>query len=110
MLNMEELIHSRINSAVELRRRLGLPSADTNVYRLVNSEGDRHVRTHYLASSNILSSSLECNGFFLIKLTTGIVGLLHFLVLAAMIVLHQESYHLLVVVKQPVYLVAGCQG
>ncbi|KAF8783794.1 hypothetical protein HU200_000232 [Digitaria exilis] len=40
-LNMERLLEARISSAVDLRRRLGLPSADTNAYRLINSEGDR---------------------------------------------------------------------
>ncbi|CAN1263076.1 Ribosomal RNA large subunit methyltransferase I [Linum perenne] len=40
-LNMENLLQSRIAEAVELRRRLGLPSHQTNAYRLVNSEGDR---------------------------------------------------------------------
>ncbi|MED6114347.1 hypothetical protein PIB30_079427 [Stylosanthes scabra] len=40
-LNMEELLGKRINEAVELRRRLGLPSVHTNAYRLINSEGDR---------------------------------------------------------------------
>ncbi|CAN0901880.1 Ribosomal RNA large subunit methyltransferase I [Linum grandiflorum] len=38
---MENLLHSRIAEAVELRRRIGLPSHQTNAYRLVNSEGDR---------------------------------------------------------------------
>ncbi|XP_045803079.1 ribosomal RNA large subunit methyltransferase I-like isoform X2 [Trifolium pratense] len=41
VLNMEKLLETRIDSAVELRRRLGLPSVHTNVYRLINSEGDR---------------------------------------------------------------------
>lgn len=41
IFNMEELIHSRINAALELRRHLNLPRPDTNAYRLVNSEGDR---------------------------------------------------------------------
>ncbi|MBA0703633.1 hypothetical protein Golax_015944, partial [Gossypium laxum] len=36
-----KLLETRINAAVELRRGLGLPSAITNAYRLVNSEGDR---------------------------------------------------------------------
>ncbi|KAH1131462.1 hypothetical protein J1N35_002840 [Gossypium stocksii] len=40
-LDMEKLLETRINAAVELRRGLGLPSATTNAYRLVNSEGDR---------------------------------------------------------------------
>ncbi|KAL2325991.1 hypothetical protein Fmac_025049 [Flemingia macrophylla] len=40
-LNMEKLIETRIDVAVELRRRLDLPSVHTNAYRLINSEGDR---------------------------------------------------------------------
>ncbi|XP_057453292.1 uncharacterized protein LOC130745166 isoform X2 [Lotus japonicus] len=40
-LNMEKLLETRIHAAVELRRRLGLPSVHTNAYRLINSEGDR---------------------------------------------------------------------
>ncbi|XP_038901472.1 ribosomal RNA large subunit methyltransferase I isoform X2 [Benincasa hispida] len=40
-LNMEKMIETRINTARELRKNLGLPSASTNAYRLVNSEGDR---------------------------------------------------------------------
>ncbi|KAK7342907.1 hypothetical protein VNO80_25865 [Phaseolus coccineus] len=40
-LNMERLIETRIDAAVEVRRRLGLPSVHTNAYRLINSEGDR---------------------------------------------------------------------
>jgi hypothetical protein len=40
---MERLLEARISSAVDLRRSLGLPSANTNAYRLVNSEGDRYM-------------------------------------------------------------------
>ncbi|XP_038682231.1 ribosomal RNA large subunit methyltransferase I isoform X4 [Tripterygium wilfordii] len=40
-LNMETLIETRILEARELRKSLGLPSANTSAYRLVNSEGDR---------------------------------------------------------------------
>ncbi|XP_010260742.1 PREDICTED: ribosomal RNA large subunit methyltransferase I isoform X3 [Nelumbo nucifera] len=40
-LNMEKLLETRIAAATELRKNIGLPSADTNAYRLVNSEGDR---------------------------------------------------------------------
>ncbi|XP_022886419.1 uncharacterized protein LOC111402390 isoform X1 [Olea europaea var. sylvestris] len=40
-LNVDKLIETRIDAAVTLRERLGLPSANTNAYRLVNSEGDR---------------------------------------------------------------------
>ncbi|BFI42236.1 23S rRNA (cytosine1962-C5)-methyltransferase [Marchantia polymorpha subsp. ruderalis] len=39
-LDMEKLIFSRVAAAVELRKLLGLPSCDTNVFRLINSEGD----------------------------------------------------------------------
>ncbi|KAG0607513.1 hypothetical protein M758_8G034000 [Ceratodon purpureus] len=42
VLNMETLLQSRIEAAVKLRKLLGLPSTNhTNVFRLVNSEGDR---------------------------------------------------------------------
>lgn len=40
-LNMGKLLETRINEAIELRKSLGLPSASTNAFRLVNSEGDR---------------------------------------------------------------------
>ncbi|KAG8363073.1 hypothetical protein BUALT_Bualt18G0089600 [Buddleja alternifolia] len=40
-LNVDRLLETRIEAAVTLRERLGLPSAKTNAYRLVNSEGDR---------------------------------------------------------------------
>lgn len=40
-LNMEKLIETRLGTATELRKSLGLPSPRTNAYRLVNSEGDR---------------------------------------------------------------------
>ncbi|URD78256.1 S-adenosylmethionine-dependent methyltransferase [Musa troglodytarum] len=40
-LNMETLLEARLDAAVDLRQSMGLPSDDTNVYRLVNSEGDR---------------------------------------------------------------------
>ncbi|XAR56927.1 23S rRNA (cytosine(1962)-C(5))-methyltransferase [Bertholletia excelsa] len=40
-LNVEKLLEARIYAAIQLRRSLGLPSANTNAYRLVNSEGDR---------------------------------------------------------------------
>ncbi|XP_074296015.1 uncharacterized protein LOC141623756 isoform X2 [Silene latifolia] len=39
--NMERLLQHRINAATHLRNQLGLPSTNTNAYRLVNSEGDR---------------------------------------------------------------------
>lgn len=42
-LDMEKLIQLRINAATDMRKRLELPRSDTNAYRLVNSEGDRHV-------------------------------------------------------------------
>ncbi|KAM7526919.1 hypothetical protein LguiA_016821 [Lonicera macranthoides] len=40
-LNVEKLLETRISEAIRLRRSLGLPSTNTNAYRLVNSEGDR---------------------------------------------------------------------
>ncbi|KAG6509729.1 hypothetical protein ZIOFF_027734 [Zingiber officinale] len=40
-LNMEKLLEARLYDAINLRRSMGLPSPDTNAYRLVNSEGDR---------------------------------------------------------------------
>ncbi|KAJ4732287.1 Ribosomal RNA large subunit methyltransferase I [Rhynchospora pubera] len=40
-LNMEKLLEKRFSDAIDLRRSLGLPSSDTNAYRLINSEGDR---------------------------------------------------------------------
>ncbi|GLI69445.1 hypothetical protein VaNZ11_014057 [Volvox africanus] len=40
-LNVPALLQLRVRQAVELRRAMGLPRADTNVYRLINSEGDR---------------------------------------------------------------------
>ena len=46
LLSMEKLLESRIAAAMDLRKRLGLPDVDTNVYRLVNSEGDRQVFFH----------------------------------------------------------------
>ncbi|XP_058072249.1 uncharacterized protein LOC131221122 isoform X2 [Magnolia sinica] len=41
VLNMEKLLETRIDAAIELRKSVGLPSPATNAYRLVNSEGDR---------------------------------------------------------------------
>ncbi|KAJ9551197.1 hypothetical protein OSB04_015242 [Centaurea solstitialis] len=40
-LNVEKLLETRIDAAIKLRKNLGIPSANTNAYRLVNSEGDR---------------------------------------------------------------------
>nr|GEZ63722.1 S-adenosyl-L-methionine-dependent methyltransferases superfamily protein [Tanacetum cinerariifolium] len=40
-LNVENLLETRINAAIQLRNNLGLPSSTTNAFRLVNSEGDR---------------------------------------------------------------------
>ncbi|KAK1304834.1 hypothetical protein QJS10_CPB11g01676 [Acorus calamus] len=40
-LNVEKLLETRIDAAVDLRKNLGLPSENTNAYRLINSEGDR---------------------------------------------------------------------
>ena len=39
--DLQELLAARVAQAVALRRTLGLPSPDTTVFRLVNSEGDR---------------------------------------------------------------------
>jgi 23S rRNA (cytosine1962-C5)-methyltransferase len=36
----DKLIARRVAEAIALRARLGLPSAETNAYRLINSEGD----------------------------------------------------------------------
>ncbi|CAA6668650.1 unnamed protein product [Spirodela intermedia] len=41
VLNMDKLIEARMGEAIELRRSMGLPSMDTDAFRLVNSEGDR---------------------------------------------------------------------
>ncbi|CAA7405535.1 unnamed protein product [Spirodela intermedia] len=41
VLNMDKLIEARMVEAIELRRSMGLPSMDTDAFRLVNSEGDR---------------------------------------------------------------------
>ncbi len=38
--NLSEVIGDRIEQARRLRKRCGLPNADTNAYRLVNGEGD----------------------------------------------------------------------
>lgn len=40
-VDVESLLQARISAAHQLRKTLQLPSASTNVYRLVNSEGDR---------------------------------------------------------------------
>ncbi|XP_024960073.1 uncharacterized protein LOC112500736 isoform X2 [Cynara cardunculus var. scolymus] len=40
-LNVEKLLETRIDAAIKLRKNLGIPSANTNAYRLINSEGDR---------------------------------------------------------------------
>ncbi|XP_039004106.1 ribosomal RNA large subunit methyltransferase I-like [Hibiscus syriacus] len=40
-LDMEKLLVTRINAAIELRRGVGLPPTTINAYRLINSEGDR---------------------------------------------------------------------
>jgi hypothetical protein len=41
LCNMPALISLRVGQAVALRRLLGLPGPDTNVFRLINNEGDR---------------------------------------------------------------------
>ena len=60
-LNVEKLLDTRINAAIKLRNNLGLPSSNTNAFRLVNSEGDR-----YLLSFLISSCSKLLYLFFLI--------------------------------------------
>ena len=40
-MDFEALLKARIAAAQQLRNRLRLPSAATDVYRLINSEGDR---------------------------------------------------------------------
>ncbi|CAI9299527.1 unnamed protein product [Lactuca saligna] len=40
-LDVEKLLETRIDAAIRLRKSLGLPSANTNAYHLVNSEGER---------------------------------------------------------------------
>lgn len=47
-LNIEKLLETRIDAAIKLRKSLGLPSPNTNAYRLVNSEGDRYILYNYL--------------------------------------------------------------
>ncbi len=41
VLDMAALLDMRVSRAAALRHALGLPSEDTDVYRLINSEGDR---------------------------------------------------------------------
>ena len=38
---LSALLHERMRTAVQKRRRCGLPNASTSAYRLVNSEGDK---------------------------------------------------------------------
>eukprot|EP00195_Chlamydomonas_chlamydogama_P004361 CAMPEP_0202919516 /NCGR_PEP_ID=MMETSP1392-20130828/76046_1 /ASSEMBLY_ACC=CAM_ASM_000868 /TAXON_ID=225041 /ORGANISM="Chlamydomonas chlamydogama, Strain SAG 11-48b" /LENGTH=661 /DNA_ID=CAMNT_0049612909 /DNA_START=45 /DNA_END=2030 /DNA_ORIENTATION=+ len=40
-LDVPALLRKRVQQAAQLRRQLGLPSPQTNVYRLINGEGDR---------------------------------------------------------------------
>ena len=40
-IDVEGMLLGRIRAAQQLRQKLQLPSASTNVYRLINSEGDR---------------------------------------------------------------------
>ena len=67
-LNMERLLEARISSAVDLRRSLGLPSANTNAYRLINSEGDRYMPNLPMEVGTMFESSIEIlfvqHGFF----------------------------------------------
>ncbi|KAM1122877.1 hypothetical protein FF1_004332 [Malus domestica] len=53
-LNMEKLLETRINEAIELRKSLGLPSVSTNVFRLVNSEADRSMSLFYHRLSGLI--------------------------------------------------------
>lgn len=52
---MEKLLETRIGAAVELRKTLGLPSDNTNTFRLVNSEGDRYSTSNYVLMISLLS-------------------------------------------------------
>jgi 23S rRNA G2069 N7-methylase RlmK/C1962 C5-methylase RlmI len=56
---LDRLITTRIEQAVSLRRALALPSASTDVYRLVNGEGDRlsGLIIDVLGSSIVVQSS-----------------------------------------------------
>lgn len=45
-LNLPELINLRIFQALKLRNALGLPAGNTDVFRMVNSEGDRYCLKH----------------------------------------------------------------
>jgi 23S rRNA G2069 N7-methylase RlmK/C1962 C5-methylase RlmI len=40
-LDINKLLEIRIREAAELRQAICLPNEETNVYRLINSEGDR---------------------------------------------------------------------
>ncbi|KAM1007834.1 hypothetical protein ACFX13_004430 [Malus domestica] len=53
-LNMEKLLETRINEAIELRKSLGLPSVSTNAFRLVNSEADRSMSLFYHRLSGLI--------------------------------------------------------
>ena len=65
---MEKLLKARISSAVDLRGSLGLPSANTNAYRLINSEGDRYMPNLPMEVGTRFESSIEIlfvqHGFF----------------------------------------------
>lgn len=66
MLNMENLLEKRIEEAIRLRRNLGLPSAKTNAYRLINSEGDRYMHMHHgFYSMSYLISGRICQCLFI---------------------------------------------
>lgn len=52
---MEKLLDTRIDAAIELRKSLGLPSAHTNTFRLVNSEGDRYSTSNYAMVISLLT-------------------------------------------------------
>jgi len=57
--SMSDLLDVRIAQAISLRQTLGLPSASTTVYRLINSEGDRlsGLIADVLGSQIVVSSS-----------------------------------------------------
>jgi hypothetical protein len=60
---MEKLLEERISSAVDLRRSLGLPSTNTNAYRLINSEGDRYILfsglLYFISKDTVLLSLIK---------------------------------------------------
>ncbi|XP_047249376.1 ribosomal RNA large subunit methyltransferase I isoform X6 [Capsicum annuum] len=61
-LNAEKLLETRIAAAAMLRQNLGLPSAHTNAYRLVNSEGDRFTLFLVEVMENQISYLISLDG------------------------------------------------